>query len=98
MTKIGFCFGLTCNLILIIPPLILIFLEKYREALTIFIVILAIQCCTTGCYMFIKETCKELIKLEIEELQEDLTSEEFKEKINGEIGKKIRTKFHKNQD
>jgi len=48
--------------------------------------------------MFIKETCKELIKLEIEELQEDLTSEEFKEKINGEIGKKIRTKFHKNQD
>ena len=35
--------------------------------------------------MFIKETCKELIKLEIEELQEDLTSEEFKGKINKEI-------------
>jgi len=98
MTKIGFCFGLMCNLILIIPPLTLIFLERYQEALTIFIVILAIQCCTTGCYMFIKETCKELIKLEIEELQEDFTSEEFKGKINEEIEKKIRTKFHRNQD
>ena len=92
MDKIGFCFGLTCNMILFVPSIILIFMEKYQEALITFIIVLTIQCCMTGCYMFIKETCKELIKLEV---QEDLSSQEFKDNLKKEISRKIQERFHK---